>query len=79
MIMITRKDIILDSNPLLRQKSVDVQLPLSKEDEALRNQKQVHLLPGYDPERLYAEAGSSGDQGNNPAAEEPDEQRESDR
>ena len=33
--MILRKDIILDSNPLLREKSVDVPLPLSKEDEKL--------------------------------------------
>ena len=30
--MILRKDIITDDNPLLRQKSVDVPLPLSKED-----------------------------------------------
>ncbi len=31
--MILKKDIITDENPLLRQKSVDVELPLSKEDE----------------------------------------------
>ena len=43
MIMITRKDIILDSNPLLRQKSVDVQLPLSKEDEALLDEMMEYL------------------------------------
>ena len=33
--MILKKDIILDSNPLLRKKSEDVALPLSKEDEKL--------------------------------------------
>ena len=33
--MILKKDIITDDNPLLRQKSVDVSLPLSIEDEAL--------------------------------------------
>ena len=30
--MILRKDIITDDNPVLREKSVDVTLPLSKED-----------------------------------------------
>ena len=33
--MILKKDIINDKNPLLRQKIVDVPLPLSKEDEKL--------------------------------------------
>ena len=41
--MITRKDIILDSNPLLREKSVDVQLPLSKEDEELLDKMMEYL------------------------------------
>ena len=51
MIMITRKDIILDSNPLLRQKSVDVQLPLSKEDEALLDEMMEYLENSQDEEK----------------------------
>ena len=31
--MILKKDIITDKNPLLRNRSVDVTFPLSKEDE----------------------------------------------
>ena len=31
--MILMKDIIREGNPLLREKSVEVSLPLSKEDE----------------------------------------------
>ena len=51
MIMITRKDIILDSNPLLRQKSVDVELPLSKEDEALLDEMMEYLENSQDDEK----------------------------
>lgn len=35
--MILKKDIIVDSNPLLRKKSEDVQFPLSPEDEQIIN------------------------------------------
>ena len=33
--MITMKDVIREGNPLLKQKSADVKIPLSKEDEEL--------------------------------------------
>ena len=59
MIMITRKDIILDSNPLLRQKSVDVQLPLSKEDEALLDEMMEYLENSQD-EELSEKYGAAG-------------------
>lgn len=49
--MILRKDIILDNNPLLRQKSVDVTLPLSKEDEKILNEMMEYLENSQDEEK----------------------------
>lgn len=54
--MILKKDIILDSNPLLRKKSEDVELPLSNEDkktledmmEYLKNSQDEELAKKYD-------------------------------
>ena len=46
--MILRKDIILDTNPLLREKSVDVALPLSKEDEQLLDDMMEYLENSQD-------------------------------
>ena len=46
--MILRKDIILDTNPLLRKKSVDVPLPLSKEDEQLLDDMMEYLENSQD-------------------------------
>ncbi len=48
--MILKKDIILDSNPLLRKKSEDVTLPLSKEDEQLLNDMLEYLENSQDEE-----------------------------
>ena len=48
--MILKKDIILDSNPLLRQKSVDVALPLSQEDEKLLDEMMEYLENSQDEE-----------------------------
>ena len=49
--MILRKDIITDDNPLLRQKSVDVTLPLSKEDEKLLDDMMEYLENSQDEEK----------------------------
>ena len=49
--MILKKDIITDDNPLLRQKSVDVALPLSKEDEALLDEMMEYLENSQDDEK----------------------------
>ena len=49
--MILKKDIITDDNPLLRQKSVDVTLPLSKEDEALLDEMMEYLENSQDDEK----------------------------
>lgn len=48
--MILKKDIILDSNPLLRKKSEDVALPLSKEDEKLLDDMMEYLENSQDEE-----------------------------
>ncbi len=42
MMMILKKDIVTDDNPLLRQKSIDVSFPLTKEDEKI-----IHDLIEY--------------------------------
>lgn len=49
--MILKKDIIKDDNPLLRQKSVDVALPLSKEDEKLLDDMMEYLENSQDEEK----------------------------
>ena len=49
--MILRKDIISDDNPLLREKSVDVPLPLSKEDEKLLDDMMEYLELSQDDEK----------------------------
>lgn len=49
--MILKKDIILDNNPLLRQKSEDVSLPLSKEDEKLLDDMMEYLENSQDEEK----------------------------
>ena len=49
--MILKKDIINDKNPLLRQKSVDVPLPLSKEDEKLLDDMMEYLEISQDDEK----------------------------
>jgi len=48
--MILKKDIILDTNPLLRKKSEDVILPLSKEDEKLLDDMMEYLENSQDEE-----------------------------
>lgn len=48
--MILKKDIILDTNPLLRKKSEDVVLPLSKEDEKLLDDMMEYLENSQDEE-----------------------------
>ena len=54
--MILKKDIILDTNPLLRKKSEDVILPLSKEDEKLLDDMMEYLENSQD-EELSAKYG----------------------
>ena len=49
--MILKKDIILDNNPLLREKSVDVTLPLSKEDAKLLDDMMEYLENSQDEEK----------------------------
>lgn len=49
--MILKKDILLDNNPLLRKKSVDVALPLSKEDEKLLDDMLEYLENSQDEEK----------------------------
>lgn len=49
--MILRKDIITDDNPVLREKSVDVTLPLSKEDEKLLDDMMEYLENSQDDEK----------------------------
>lgn len=49
--MILRKDIIDDSNPLLRKKSEDVALPLSVEDEKLLDDMMEYLEFSQDEEK----------------------------
>ena len=49
--MILRKDIISDDNPLLREKSVDVPLPLSKEDEKHLDDMMEYLELSQDDEK----------------------------
>ena len=46
-----KKDIVLDTDPLLRQKSEEVTLPLSKEDEELCEYMIEHLRISQDDER----------------------------
>lgn len=49
--MILKKDILLDNNPILRKKSSDVTLPLSKEDEKLLNDMLEYLENSQDEEK----------------------------
>ncbi|MFV0254796.1 MAG: peptide deformylase [Erysipelotrichaceae bacterium] len=51
--MITEKDIYLDNNPILRNKSIDVQIPLTKEDEKLANSLLEYVRNSID-EKLQA-------------------------
>lgn len=48
--MITMKDIIREGNPLLKEKSVDVKIPLSKEDEELMIKMMEYVYNSCDPE-----------------------------
>jgi len=48
--MLNYNDIIKEDNPNLRKKSVDVKLPLSKEDVKLILDLNEYLVNGYDPE-----------------------------
>jgi len=48
--MITTKDIIMDDNPLIREKSQPVDLPLSDEDRATVMAMYEHLVASQDPE-----------------------------
>ena len=48
--MITMKDVIREGNPLLKQKSVDVKIPLSKEDEELIISMMEYVYNSCDPE-----------------------------
>ena len=48
--MILKKDILTDDNPLLRQKSNDVSLPLSREDEKLLDDMMEYLINSQDEE-----------------------------
>lgn len=49
--MILKKDIVLDSDPLLRKKSEDVSFPLSNEDEKLLNDMIEYLENSQDEEK----------------------------
>jgi N-formylmethionyl-tRNA deformylase len=49
--MILKKDIVLDNDPLLRKKSVDVALPLSKEDEDTLNLMMEYLENSQNDEK----------------------------
>ena len=49
--MILKKDIVLDSNPLLRQKSKDVVLPLSDEDKKTLDDMIEYLENSQDEEK----------------------------
>ena len=55
--MILMKDIIREGNPLLREKSVDVELPLSNEDEDILNDMIEYIDNSIDEEveKLIAE------------------------
>ena len=44
------KDVIREGNPLLKEKSVDVQIPLSKEDEELIISMMEYVYNSCDPE-----------------------------
>lgn len=48
--MITMKDVIREGNPLLKEKSVDVKIPLSKEDEQLMVDMMEYVYNSCDPE-----------------------------
>ena len=48
--MITMKDVIREGNPLLKQKSADVKIPLSKEDEELIISMMEYVYNSCDPE-----------------------------
>ncbi len=48
--MITMKDVIREGNPLLKEKSVDVKIPLSKEDEELMISMMEYVYNSCDPE-----------------------------
>ena len=48
--MILKKDIVLDTDPLLRQKSEEVTLPLSKEIEEILDQMMEYLENSQDDE-----------------------------
>ncbi len=48
--MITMKDVIREGNPLLKEKSKDVQIPLSKEDEQLMIDMMEYVYNSCDPE-----------------------------
>ena len=49
--MILKKDIVLDSNPLLREKSVNVTLPLSDEDKKTLDSMIEYLENSQDEEK----------------------------
>ena len=49
--MILKKDIVLDSNPLLREKSVNVTLPLSDEDKKILDSMIEYLENSQDEEK----------------------------
>ena len=48
--MITMKDVIREGNQLLKEKSVEVQIPLSKEDEELMISMMEYVYNSCDPE-----------------------------
>ena len=48
--MITMKDVIREGNPLLKEKSVEVKIPLSKEDEELMISMMEYVYNSCDPE-----------------------------
>ena len=48
--MLTKKDIIIDPNPILRKKAADVLLPLSQEDETLAKQMLKYVVDSQDEE-----------------------------
>ena len=50
--MLLYQDIIKDDNPILRNKSEDVTLPLSDEDIATIEKINEYLVNGYDKEKV---------------------------
>ena len=49
-IMILMKDIIKEGNPMLKQKSIDVELPISTEDAETLNSMIEYIFNSIDPE-----------------------------